>query len=177
MPGLRGKVMVEAERLERIRQHVSASVPSDMLEAQEILTQKESILNQSLLEARRVKETAMREAEAIKSSAMEEHAAKVGDAEIIRVTQEKAENINQEAVQDANHIVQEAQRNAFRIVGEAEKIAASRREGADQYARGEPLQPGGAAGQPARTGPQGDRRPRHKGLRPSPQWRQRWLPK
>ena len=135
MPGLRGKVMVEAERLERIRQHVSASVPSDMLEAQEILTQKESILNQSLLEARRVKETAMREAEAIKSSAMEEHAAKVGDAEIIRVTQEKAEHINQEAVQDANHIVQEAQRNAFRIVGEAEKIAASRREGADQYAR------------------------------------------
>jgi Txe/YoeB family toxin of Txe-Axe toxin-antitoxin module len=127
--------MVEADRLERIRQHVSSSVPSDILEAQEILTQKESIINQSLLEARRVKETAMREAEAIKSSAMEEHAAKVGDAEIIRVAQGKADQVNQEAVQEANQIVQEAQRNAFRIVGDAEKIAAARREGADQYAR------------------------------------------
>jgi Txe/YoeB family toxin of Txe-Axe toxin-antitoxin module len=114
---------------------VSSSVPSDILEAQEILTQKESIINQSLLEARRVKETAMREAEAIKASAVEEHAAKVGDAEIIRVAQGKADQVNQEAVQEANQIVQEAQRNAFRIVGDAEKIAAARREGADQYAR------------------------------------------
>jgi Txe/YoeB family toxin of Txe-Axe toxin-antitoxin module len=127
--------MVEADRLERIRQNMSASVPSDILEAQEILTQKESIINQSLLEARRVKETAMREAEAIKASAVEEHAAKVGDAEIIRVAQGKADQVNQEAVQEANQIVQEAQRNAFRIVGDAEKIAAARREGADQYAR------------------------------------------
>ena len=135
VPGLRGKVMVEADRLENIRQHVSASVPSDILEAQEILTQKESIINQSLLEARRVKETAAKEAESIRASAVEEHAAKVGDSEIIRVAQEHADQINQEAAQEANQIVQDAQRNAFRIVGDAEKLAAARREGADQYAR------------------------------------------
>ena len=127
--------MVDADRLERIRQNMSASVPSDILEAQEILTQKESIINQSLLEARRVKETAMREAESIRASAVEEHDAKVGDHEVIRVAQEHADQINQEAVQEANQIVQEAQRNAFRIVGDAEKLAAARRDGADQYAR------------------------------------------
>ena len=127
--------MVDADRLERIRENMSASVPSDILEAQEILTQKESIINQSLLEARRVKETAMREAEEIRTSAVEEHDAKVGDHEVLRVAQEHADQINQEAVQEANQIVQEAQRNAFRIVGDAEKIAAARREGADQYAR------------------------------------------
>ena len=127
--------MVEADRLERIKQELSSSVPSDILEAKEILTQKESIINQALLEARRVKEGAAREAESLQTTARQEHDAKVGDAEIIRVAQTKVDQINQEAVQEANQIVQEAQRNAFRIIADAEKIATARREGADQYAR------------------------------------------
>ena len=127
--------MVELERLENVKSELSESVPSDILEAKEILTQKESIINQSLLEARRVKDTAEEEARIIKSAAMQEHAEKVDDTEIVRAAHGKAEKINQEAVQQAHEIVQDAQRAASRIVGDADKAAVIRREGADQYAR------------------------------------------
>ena len=39
------------------------------------------------------------------------------------------------AMGEAEDVVQDAQRRAYRIISESEDVAASRREGADQYAR------------------------------------------
>jgi hypothetical protein len=135
VPGLRGRVMVDVDRLMQVAAELRDSIPSDMQEAKEILKQKDSIINQVQLEARRVKEAAMQEAEGIKTAAREDQLAKIDETEIVKEARTKGDDINQQALQDGQEIVQDAQRRAYRIVEEAEASAASRREGADQYAR------------------------------------------
>ena len=127
--------MVEVERLTALGEELSTSVPADIQEANEVLKQKESIVNQAYLEAQRVKESAGRDASDITTAAQQEHEAKVAEAEVLRVAEEKARQVNDEALQEAQQIVQEAQRQAYRIMDEAESAANSRREGADQYTR------------------------------------------
>ena len=53
--------MVDADRLEAVSSELRTSIPADIQEAREILKQKDSIINQAHLEARRVKESAGRE--------------------------------------------------------------------------------------------------------------------
>jgi vacuolar-type H+-ATPase subunit H len=135
VPGIRNRVIVDVERLTKVGQELQSSIPSDILEAKEILKQKNSIINQSQLEARRVKEAAEKEGMAIKAAAEQEQASRLDETEIVKEAQTKAEDTNQNALQEAQQIVQEAQRMAYRIMDEAETAAGERREGADQYAR------------------------------------------
>ena len=135
VPGLRKKVMVDMDRLNRIVNEISKSLPSDMQEAQEIIKLKESILNQTQMEARRIKEGAMEEAEKMTSTAHKEHRMKTDETEIVRAAELKAEEIKQNALQEAQEIVKDGQRRAYRIIDEAEQAAGARREGSDQYAR------------------------------------------
>jgi len=106
-----------------------------MLEAKEILKQKEAIINQSQHEARRIKEGAEQEAIAMTATARQEHESSVDETEIVKSAELKAEEINQQALQESQQIVQEAQRRAYAMVDEADMSANSRRKGADQYAR------------------------------------------
>jgi len=135
VPGLRKRVMIDADRLMKVTEEVQTSIPSDILEAKEILKQKDSIINQAQLEARRVKEAAQKESLALKSAAEQEQASRVDETEIVKAAEAKAEEVNQNALQEAQQIVQDAQRRAYRVVDEAERMAAERREGSDQYAR------------------------------------------
>jgi hypothetical protein len=135
VPGLRNRVIVEAERLAQVQGDLRHAVPSDMLEAKEILKQKEAIINQSQHEARRIKEAAEQEASALTAAAREEHESSVDETEIVKGAELKAEEINQQALQESQQIVQEAQRRAYAMVDEADMSANSRRKGADQYAR------------------------------------------
>jgi cation transport regulator ChaB len=127
--------MVDSDRLEAISSELRTSIPADIQEAREILKQKESIINQAHLEARRVKESAEREAVTVTSAAIEEQASKVDETEIIKEAGVKAGETNQRALQEAQEIVQEAQSRAYHMVEEADAVAAIRREGADQYAK------------------------------------------
>ena len=127
--------MVDSDRLEAVSSELRTSIPADIQEAREILNQKDSIINQAHLEARRVKESAEREAITVTSAAIEEQASKVDETEIIKEAGFKAEETNQRALQEAQEIVQDAQRRAYHIAEEAEAVAAMRREGADQYAK------------------------------------------
>ena len=102
---------------------------------QEILKQKESILNQAALEAQRIKTSAEQEAQVVTSAADETYETKVGESEVVRASEERADGIKDEAMTEAQQIIQDAQRRAYRIVDEAEAVAGTRREGADQYAR------------------------------------------
>lgn len=135
VPGLRGRVMVDADRLSNVAEELRASIPSDIQEAKEILKQKDSIINQVHLEARRIKDGAVQEAEEMTDAARLEQESKVDETEIVKGAEAKAEETGQRALQDGQQITQDAQRRAFRIVDEAEATAVSRREGADQYAR------------------------------------------
>ena len=127
--------MVDSDRLEVVSVALRTSIPADIQEAREILTQKESIINQAHLEARRVTESAGQEAKAAIEEARQEQALRVNDSEIFREAQELADQTNQKALQESQDVAKDAQRRAIQIVDEAESAAAIRREGADQYAR------------------------------------------
>ena len=132
---MRKKVMVDVDRLSAVSEQLSKTIPADILEAKEILKQKESILNHTQLEARRIREEAAEEADQVMSAAREEHVSKVDETEVLRVAGVKADELNQGAMQEAQQIIQDAQRKAYRLIDEAEHVAAERREGADRYAR------------------------------------------
>ena len=134
VPGFRRKVMVEADQFARVISQLRTAMPADVQEAQEILRQKDSILNQAYLEAQRVKSTVEEEVAAQKQAAREEHQSAVSDSTVLAAAETRAEEIKEQAMGEAEDMIQDAQRRAYRIVSEAEDIAASRREGADQYA-------------------------------------------
>ena len=121
---MRKRVMVDADRLASVGKELRDSIPADSQEATEILKQKDSIVNQAHLEARRVKE-----------AAQQEQASRINQTEIVKAAETKAEEVSQQGLQDAQEIVQDSQRKAYRIVDEAEADAAVRRDGADQYAK------------------------------------------
>ena len=134
VPGFRRKVMVEADQFARVISQLRTAMPADVQEAQEILRQKDSILNQAYLEAQRVKATVEEEVAAQKKATEEEHQAAVSDSTVLAAAEERAAEMAEQAMGEAEDMIQDAQRRAYRIVSEAEDIAASRREGADQYA-------------------------------------------
>ncbi|MCH7786538.1 MAG: hypothetical protein IIC22_03410 [Chloroflexi bacterium] len=138
VPGFRRKVMVDIDHIERLiamGNEMQSSVPANLQESDEILKQKDSIINQAYLEAQRIKGTAEQQATSLTSSAKEEHESKVSDSEILKVAEAKGEGVKEEAAIEAHQIIQDAQRRAYRILNEAETATGARREGADQYAR------------------------------------------
>jgi cell division septum initiation protein DivIVA len=135
VPGFRRKVLVEIDRLEALAEKVSMSAPAHMQEANEVLKQKESMINQAYLEAQRIKGSAEQEADAITTAARREHETKVSDSEITEAAEAKAREIKDEATVEAQQLVQDAQRRAHRIMSEAEVSVGDRRDGADQYTR------------------------------------------
>ena len=135
VPGFRRKVLIDVDRLDALGEELKTSIPVYIQEAEEVLKQKESILNQAALEAQRIKSSAEQEAHAVTNAADETHETKVGESEVVKASEERADGIKDEAMTEAQQIVQDAQRRAYRIVDEADAAANIRREGADQYAR------------------------------------------
>ena len=135
VPGLRKRMMVDIDRLLTVAEQLRESVPADIQEANEVLKQKDSIVNQAHLEARRTKDTAAQEAEGIVAAAVQEKLAQIDETEIVRASHEKADEIRKRAEQDGEAVGQDAQRRAYQTMDEAEAQAAKRKGGADQYAR------------------------------------------
>ena len=135
VPGLRNRVMIDADRLTKVAEEMASAVPADVQEAQEILRQKDSIINQAQLEGRRVRESAEQESQGMLAMAQQKRESLIGDAEVVKAANLEAEEINQKALQEAQKVIQDGQRNAYRLVDDAEVNTSNRREGADQYAR------------------------------------------
>ena len=133
--GRRGKVTVDPEKMSHIVSELRASLPEHLLEAGEVIKQKDSIINQAYLESKRMRESASQESKAITIAARSEHETMVSDSEIVRVAEEQAQKIHHEAHRKASEILREAGQEAVRLIGEADATAAGRREGADQYSR------------------------------------------
>ena len=135
VPGFRKKVMVDVDEFAAVLNNIRTVMPADVQEARQILLQKDSILNQAYLESQRVKTSAEEEVTAQLQAAQEEHLNKVGESEVTKTATNQAQEKMDQAMTEAEDIVQDAQRRAYRIISESEDVAASRREGADQYAR------------------------------------------
>ena len=101
----------------------------------EIIKQKESIINQAYLEAKRTKEIAQQESASINDKARADYDEKVGDNEITRGAQLKSEEIISEAHTKAADIVQQGQGEADQIVDKAQTEATQRKDGADLYSK------------------------------------------
>ncbi|MCH8206214.1 MAG: hypothetical protein IH956_04340 [Chloroflexi bacterium] len=135
VPGFRKKVLVDTDRLSELGGELRAAVPANIQEAQEILKQKESIINQAYLEAQRIRNEADQEADEVKTVAQQEHHLKVDETEIVKAAEAKSQEIKDEAMMESALILQDTQRRAYEVQTEAEAIAANRRDGADAYAR------------------------------------------
>ena len=135
VPGFRKKVMVDVDEFAAVLNNIRTVMPADVQEARQILLQKDSILNQAYLEAQRVKTSAEETVTAELEAAQQEHRTKVGESEVTKTATNQAQETMDQAMTEAEDIVQDAQRRAYRIISESEDVAASRREGADQYAR------------------------------------------
>ena len=135
VPGIGNKAMVDIKKLKSIHDALNQSMPEEILEASEIIKQKESIINQAYLEAKRTKEIAQQESASINDKARADYDEKVGDNEITRGAQLKSEEIISEANTKASDIVQQGQGEADQIVDKAQTEATQRKDGADQYSK------------------------------------------
>ena len=135
VPGFRSKVLVDGDRLTTLSEELRISVPATIREAQEIIKQKDSIVNQARLESQRIKEAAEEEATGITAVAKREYENKVDESEVVRSADAKAQEIEHDAMLEAQQIVQEAQKRAYHVLSEADSTAGTIRDGADLYAR------------------------------------------
>ena len=135
VPGFRKKVMVDIDRLGYVADELRSSVPDNMREADEVLRQKESIINQAYLESQRIRGAAEEEATAKAAATLQEHETRVGDSEVLRAAEQRGRAKEDEAMLKAQEIIQDAKRQAYRILSETDSVAGSLRDGADRYAR------------------------------------------
>ena len=135
VPGFRRKVLVDIDRLNEVADELRNSVPAGMREADEVLKQKESIINQAYLESQRIKSAAEEEASGRTMAAQQEHDSKVEESEVYKAATEKAQELEDQAMVKAQEIIQDAQKKAYRILNETDAVAGTLRDGADRYAR------------------------------------------
>lgn len=135
VPGIGNKAMVDIKKLKSIYDALSQSIPEEILEASEVIKQKESIINQAYLEAKRTKEIAQQESASINDKARGDYDQKVSDSEVTRGAELKSEEIISEANEKATGIVKESQNEAEQIVDKAQTNATQRKDGADQYSK------------------------------------------
>ena len=135
VPGFRGKVMIESDKLAQLAQAIESGMPADIEEAQAIIMQRDSIISQANLEAKRVRDEAENTADSLKSAATETHDFKVSDSEVMKEASNRGDVITTSAATEAQSIIQDAQRKAYAIIGDAENSVSFQREGADRYSR------------------------------------------
>ncbi|MBI4233350.1 MAG: hypothetical protein HY686_02820 [Chloroflexi bacterium] len=118
------KVLIDADRVLDMVDQLRLAVPKDVQEAQEVLAKREGVINQALLEARR-----------IKNSADEESRSRVDQSEIMRGANSKADEVLSETKKRADAMIQDAQRKAHNIMQEAQGFSDTRYNEANHYAQ------------------------------------------
>jgi vacuolar-type H+-ATPase subunit E/Vma4 len=145
VPGT-ARTLVNMEKIGEVLEELKRELPSQVNDAQTVLRQKEAILKQAELEARRIRAYADEEATTIRSLAEEQSQSQIETArneaqdmlsenEIVKAAQEQAGEIEAAAQERANKIVSESQTKLNQVLAGAEQEVAERRRGADNYAR------------------------------------------
>ncbi len=106
-----GRAMIDADRLLELIDQMRLAVPRNVQEGQEVLERREQIINQTTLDARRIRATAEQDARHL-----------VEDSEMVKIAKRRSEEI-----------IAEAETRAHRMLAAVEADARNRRAGADQY--------------------------------------------
>ena len=149
--------LVSVENTARLIEEIRDNLPEELSDAQGVMRQKESIIKQAELEARRIRayadeeattirETAEEKANAATSAAEQRATQMLEETEVFKAAERRAEEIIATAEEKSRAIIDTAEEEAGNRISIAdEKIAgeqsasdadvASRRQGADDYAR------------------------------------------
>lgn len=106
-----GRAMVDAEAMLDLIDQIKLSVPRNLQDAQEVLDRREQIVNQTMLDARRIRSTAEGDARAL-----------VEESEMVKAAKTRGEEL-----------IEEAKKKGDRLIETARKDAIKRRDGANQY--------------------------------------------
>jgi len=145
VPGT-ARTLVNVEKITVIIDEMKGEMPTQMNEAEGVVRQKDAIIKQAELEARRIRAYADEEATTIRQLAEEqsntllttsqdEARTMIQDTEITRVANEEAVVIEADARKRGGRLIDDAESRVNGILNEAETSVDSRRKGADNYAR------------------------------------------
>ena len=97
MPATRSR-LVDAEKVMELVEQLRLSIPQDIRAAQEIIEKKDAILNQSQLDARRVR-----------NEAEEEFRIRLNQNDLMEAARHKAEDLVEEAERKSNRLVEQSE--------------------------------------------------------------------
>jgi vacuolar-type H+-ATPase subunit E/Vma4 len=145
VPGT-ARTLVNLDKITAVIDEMKGEMPEQLNEAEGVVRQKDAIIKQAELEARRIRAYADEEATTIRqlaaeqsntllTTSQEEARTMIQDTEITRMANENATEIEAEAQKRAGKLIDDAEGHVNGILNEAETSADSRRTGADNYAR------------------------------------------
>lgn len=145
VPGT-SRTLVNLEKVTALLQEIKEGMPEHMNEAQGVLRQKEAILKQAELEARRIRAYADEEATTIRQlaedqsktqleSAKQQSETMITQQEVVKASYERAQQIVRDAEVKAQHIISDSKGKVNAVLQDAEKQSEERRKGADNYSR------------------------------------------
>ena len=108
-----GRAMIDADRLEGLIDQMRLAVPRNVQEAQEVLERREQIINQTMLDARRIRSVAETDARAL-----------VDESELAKLAKKRGDEI-----------VAEAEERAARLLQAVENQVRKKQVGGDQFAQ------------------------------------------
>ena len=145
VPGT-ARTLVNQQKISALINEMKTNLPDEITEAESVIRQKDAIIKQAEIEARRIRAYADEEATTIRQLAEEqsntllktsqEEAKKmIQDTEITRKSNENAIEIESVANSRAGKVVDDAESRVNTILHDAGISAEERRKGADNYAR------------------------------------------
>lgn len=108
-----GRAMIDAERLSGLIDQMRLAVPRNVQEAQEVLDRREQIINQTMLDARRIRAVAETDARAL-----------VDESELVKLAKKRGDEI-----------IAEAEERAARLLHAVDGQIRKKQTGADQFAQ------------------------------------------
>ena len=116
------KIVLDADKMLELVDKMRLAMPRDMQDVQELMAKREAIINQALLESRRVK-----------SSAETESRKQIDESEIVQKANQLADEIVSEAKRRGDALLQDSQRQAHQVTQEALAIQEGRMKDCAQY--------------------------------------------
>ncbi len=138
--------MVSLNAAQQILKDMHDDLPEQIKQAEAILRQKDGVVKQGEIEARRIRAYADEEANTIRRMAedqsnemidktRQEVADLIKNDTLVKESRRKAETIEKEAKTRAENLIRQADIKANKVLNEATNEIETRRKGADEYAR------------------------------------------
>lgn len=141
-----GRSMINMENFIEQIDEIKSLIPTEIMESEGIIRQKEAIIKQAEDEAIRIRSYADQEAtkindnannkaESLIENAKEEAYKMITNTEIVTASKNAAQEIENKANKESDSIIEQGKNEANNIINDAEKMSEDRRKGADNYAR------------------------------------------